>query len=98
MTKQRNKKIFKIIRSNSLVNRWFFGWLCPPKPAFLKWTTTPSIRAMTFTKQVFQDIVLPMTVLEDSIETAEGLFDTYPILIYPCRIYDHGRKKMGQLR
>lgn len=53
---------------------------------------------MTFTKQVFQDIVLPMTVLEDSIETSERLFDTYPILIYPCRIYDHGRKKMGQLR
>ncbi len=53
---------------------------------------------MTFTKQVFQDIVLPMTALEDSIKTSERLFDTYPILIYPCRIYDHGRKKMGQLR
>lgn len=88
----------KIRQSYFIFIRWFFGWLCPPKPAFLKLTTTPAIRAMTFTKQVFQDIVLPMTALEDSIETAEQLFDTYPILIYPCRIYDHGHKKMGQLR
>ena len=28
--------------------------------------------------------------LEDQIDTSERLFDTYPILIYPCRIYDHG--------
>ncbi len=56
------------------------GWMLPPKPAFMKFTTTPVgeglyseeltipqsghfsllVRAMTFTKQVFQDIVLPM--------------------------------------
>ena len=36
------------------------GWMLPPKPAFMKFTTTPVIRAMTFTKQVFQDIVLPI--------------------------------------
>ena len=34
--------------------------MLPPKPAFMKFTTTPVIRAMTFTKQVFQDIVLPI--------------------------------------
>ena len=32
--------------------RFVFGWLLPPKVAFLKFTTTPGIRAMTFTKQV----------------------------------------------
>ena len=30
------------------------GWMLPPKPAFMKLTTTPTVRAMTFTKQVFQ--------------------------------------------
>ena len=39
---------------------YLLGWMLPPKPAFMKFTTTPVIRAMTFTKQVFQDIVLPM--------------------------------------
>ena len=53
------------------------------------------MRALTFTKQVFQDIVLPMNKLEEQIEVSERLFDTYPILIYPCKIYDHQR---GQLR
>lgn len=32
-----------------------------------------------------------MTVMEDSINKAEELFDTYPVLIYPCKIYDHGK-------
>ncbi|XP_042237263.1 delta(24)-sterol reductase-like isoform X3 [Homarus americanus] len=47
--------------------------------------------------KVFQDIVLPMTQLEDQIDKNEELFDIYPILIYPCRIYDHGPHR-GQLR
>lgn len=97
-----NRAIFWVLESmipfgNHPIFRWFLGWLCPPKPAFLKFTTTPGIRAMTFVKQVFQDIVLPMTVMEDSINKAEELFDTYPVLIYPCKIYDHG-KNCGQLR
>lgn len=97
-----NRAIFWVVEDmipfgNNALFRFFFGWLLPPKPAFLKFTTTPGIRAMTFTKQVFQDIVLPMNQLEDQINISEKLFDTYPVLIYPCRIYDHG-DNMGQLR
>ena len=90
------------------------GWMLPPKPAFMKLTTTPAVRAMTFTKQVFQDIVLPINKLEDQINKVSStsmqlkstrirslqsheLFDTYPVLVYPCRIYDHG-PHTGQLR
>eukprot|EP00095_Tigriopus_kingsejongensis_P003457 snap_masked-scaffold13_size735724-processed-gene-2.2 protein:Tk03457 transcript:snap_masked-scaffold13_size735724-processed-gene-2.2-mRNA-1 annotation:"hypothetical protein" len=79
---------------------WFLfclGWMLPPKPAFMKFTTTPAVRAMTFTKQVFQDIVLPMNQLEEQINVSERLFDTYPVLIYPCKIFDHGAHR-GQLR
>ena len=95
---------------------FLLGWMLPPKPAFMKLTTTPVVRAMTFTKQVFQDIVLPINKsvflltfltncpteltfsrLEDQINVSERLFDTYPILVYPCRIYDHGEHR-GQLR
>ena len=71
--------------------------MLPPKPAFLKFTTTPGVRAMTFTKQVFQDIVLPINQLERQIDVSEELFDAYPILVYPCRIYDRGQHT-GQLR
>ncbi|XP_065335539.1 delta(24)-sterol reductase-like isoform X2 [Cloeon dipterum] len=97
-----NRAIFWVVEDmipfgNNPIFRFFFGWLLPPKPAFLKFTTTPGIRAMTFTKQVFQDIVLPMTELEKQIEINEKLFDAYPILVYPCRVYDHGPNS-GQLR
>ncbi|CAL8078831.1 unnamed protein product [Orchesella dallaii] len=97
-----NRSIFWVVEDmipfgNEPWFRYLFGWLLPPKPAFLKFTTTPGIRAMTFTKQVFQDIVLPINQLEDQINISEKLFDTYPILVYPCRVYDHG-DHMGQLR
>lgn len=32
--------------------------------------------------QVFQDIVLPINVLEKQIDVAEEIFDAYPILVY----------------
>ncbi|KAK4299706.1 hypothetical protein Pmani_028040 [Petrolisthes manimaculis] len=97
-----NRSIFWVVETmipfgNHPLFRWLLGWLLPPKIAFLKYTTTPGVRAMTFTKQVFQDIVLPMNRLEDQINKSEELFDLYPILVYPCRIYDHGQHR-GQLR
>ena len=36
-----------------------------------------------------------MSTLERSIDLAEELFDTYPILVYPCRMYNRSH---GQLR
>lgn len=52
-----NRAIFWVLESmipfgNRPLFRLFFGWLCPPKPAFLKFTTTSAIRKMTFAKQV----------------------------------------------
>ena len=60
-----DKAIFWVLESmipfgNHPLFLWFLGWMLPPKPAFMKFTTTPVVRAMTFTKQVFQDIVLPI--------------------------------------
>ena len=97
-----DKAIFWVLESmipfgNHPLFLFFLGWMLPPKPAFMKLTTTATVRAMTFTKQVFQDIVLPINKLEEQINKSHELFDTYPILVYPCRIYDHG-KHVGQLR
>ena len=38
-----------------------------------------------------------MNILEKQIDVSEEIFNTYPILVYPCRIYDHG-PHAGQLR
>ena len=97
-----DKAIFWVLESmipfgNHPLFLLLLGWMLPPKPAFMKLTTTPLVRALTFTKQVFQDIVLPINKLEEQIDVSENLFNTYPILIYPCRVYDHGSMS-GQLR
>lgn len=97
-----NRAIFWVVEDmlsfgNNPLFRLLFGWLLPPKPAFLKFTTTPGVRAYTFTKQVFQDIVLPIKELEKQIEVATELFDKYPLLVYPCKIIDHGPMS-GQLK
>lgn len=96
-----NRAIFWVVEDmlsfgNDTLFRYLFGWLLPPKPAFLKFTTTPGVRAYTFTKQVFQDIVLPIKELEKQIETASQLFEKFPLLVYPCKIIDHGSSS-GQL-
>ncbi|KAJ2948761.1 hypothetical protein O0L34_g8021 [Tuta absoluta] len=90
-----NRAIFWVVEDmlsygNNPIFRFLFGWLLPPKPAFLKFTTTPGVRAYTFTKQVFQDIVLPINELEKQIDVATELFDKYPLLVYPCKVIDHG--------
>ncbi|XP_024941481.1 angiotensin-converting enzyme isoform X2 [Cephus cinctus] len=96
-----NRSIFWVVQDMLPAgNKWWFryplGWLLPPKPAFLKWTTTPGVREYTFTKQVFQDIVLPISELERQVDTAVDLFQTFPLLVYPCRVYARG-KGSGQV-
>ena len=81
---------------NSFLFRYLLGWMMPPKPSFLKFTTTPAVRKMNFTHLCFQDITFPMSALEESLSTTDRLFDMYPLLLYPCRLYDHGRGAQGQ--
>ena len=52
-----DKAIFWVLESmipfgNHPLFLMLLGWMLPPKPAFMKLTTTPTVRAMTFTKQV----------------------------------------------
>lgn len=97
-----NRSIFWVVESmihfgNNLIFRLLFGWLLPPKPAFLKYSTTPGIRKYTVTKQVFQDIVFPLRTLQDQICKSEELFNIYPLLVYPCKVYNKGPHS-GQLK
>uniref|UniRef100_A0A1I7X9W9 Delta(24)-sterol reductase n=1 Tax=Heterorhabditis bacteriophora TaxID=37862 RepID=A0A1I7X9W9_HETBA len=48
--------------------------------------------------KVFQDIVMPLSTLKEQVNTSERLFNIYPLLVYPCRVYDHQRGHQGQLR
>uniref|UniRef100_A0A1B6C9D4 Delta(24)-sterol reductase n=1 Tax=Clastoptera arizonana TaxID=38151 RepID=A0A1B6C9D4_9HEMI len=96
-----NRSIFWVVESmipfgNNCLFRFLFGWLLPPKVAFLKFSTTSGIRNLSFTRQVFQDIVLPISKLEEQINICDQLFNLYPLLIYPCKIFDWGQNN-GQI-
>lgn len=97
-----NRSIFWVVEhmipgGNHPVFRALLGWMMPPKIAFLKFSTTPAVRKMTYTMQVFQDITLPMSAMAAAVDKTDELFDMYPILLYPCRVYDRGPGS-GQLR
>ena len=55
------------------------------------------------TARVYQDIILPLSSLEAALARAADLFEIWPILVYPCRIYadadtDDHRNINGQFR
>lgn len=96
-----NRSIFWVVahmipRGNHPLFRLLLGWMMPPRIAFLKFSTTPAVRKMTFTMQVFQDIVLPMSAMSRAVDEVAERFEMFPILLYPSRVYDHGEAG-GQL-
>jgi len=100
-----NRGIFWTLRDqlpekygNNVVFRYVLGWLNPPQVTFLKMPATPQIKKEMMVQRVYQDIVLPLHTLETAIELAGDLFEIWPILVYPSRIYDHGKDMQGQFR
>ena len=97
-----NRAIFWTLRDqlpehigNHWFFRWFLGWLCPPKVTILKLPATESIREEMMCRRVYQDVVLPVSEMEDSIDKSAELFDIWPLLIYPSRVYNHGEGRHG---
>lgn len=96
------KAIFWEIRellpfANHPVYRYLLGWLGAPKVGLLKKTMTEEVRQRLVYKHVAQDMMFPLRELEAAVELCHGLFDTYPLLVFPIRMYDHG-KNQGLLR
>lgn len=89
------KAIFWEIRellpfANHFAYRYLLGWLGAPKVSVLKKTMTEEVRQKLVYKHVVQDMMFPLDDLEESVELCHGLFDTYPLLVFPIRMYDHG--------
>lgn len=87
-------QIPEYIGHNPLI-RLTMGWMFPPLVTFLKLPATPKIKHEMMNHRVYQDIVLPIRTLEVAIKKADQLFGIWPILVYPSRIYDHGKGKHG---
>ncbi len=82
---------------NHPVYRYLLGWLGAPKVSFLKFTMNKGVRRKLIYKHVVQDIIIPISVMSEAIDLFHDLFEIYPLLVFPIRIYDNGEHQ-GMLR
>ncbi|KAI9219739.1 hypothetical protein BC828DRAFT_406427 [Blastocladiella britannica] len=85
------RSIFWTIRDivpfgNQAWYRWLFAWAGPPKIALLKLTTTGKLHHLWVTKQVVQDLLVPITTLDASLDFFQRELDTYPLWLCPMRM------------
>lgn len=78
--------------------KYVFGWMGPPKIAYLKLSSAPAIREASVFKHVVQDIVVPLRHLKDAIQVYDDAFEVYPLLFYPVRIYKQPDGLQGAVR
>lgn len=72
---------------------WFripFGWLLPPFLPLLKMSRPLEERERSMKHQVYQDIGFPHEKLKEVLLHLDDEFEIYPLLLYPCRVFDQG--------
>lgn len=70
--------------------RWLFGYLIPPKVTFLKALRPAAAREEVAREQVYQDLAFPIEHLPAMVETVDRELGIFPLLVYPCRVFDRG--------
>ena len=73
---------------NSAWFRYLFGWSLPPKMSLLKSSHNAETREASIRKQVYQDVALPAEKLEEAVRLVDETFGIFPLLCYPCKLYD----------
>lgn len=80
---------------NHPIFRWLFGWAVPPKVSFLKVTQTQKIKDLYETSHVIQDMLVPFSKMDESLDVFEKEYGIYPLWICPYRAYDYSDKAKG---
>jgi delta24-sterol reductase len=80
---------------NHPVFRWLLGWAVPPKVSFLKLTQTEAIKELYETQHVIQDMLVPISKMEEALTVFEEHYGIYPLWLCPYRAYDYTDKKAG---
>lgn len=70
--------------------RYMFGWLTPPSMALLKSSRRPQDREDNIRVEVWQDAGFPVDSFMETVEKSHQLFEIYPLLCYPCKVFDNG--------
>ncbi len=81
----------KIIpHANHPLYRAFLGWMLPPNMSLLKGSRPQEERNRAILKQVYQDIGFPSEHLQKLLVHLDSEFEIYPLLVYPCKVFDYG--------
>lgn len=70
--------------------RTFFAWLGAPKISLMKLTYTKELRRQAMFNRVTQDIIVPMSDMNDSLNFCHPRFEIYPIWVCPVKLFHHG--------
>jgi delta24-sterol reductase len=71
---------------NNVFFRFLFGWVCPPKISFLKFTTTKKLDKLNKEYHVIEDYLVPIDKLEEITNIQNEDIGVYPIWLCPCKI------------
>jgi len=63
--------------------RWLVGWAVPPRISFLKATQTRAIKRLYERTHMLQDLLVPLTVLEQAQKVLDREVNLYPIWLCP---------------
>jgi len=74
---------------NNPVFRYLLGWAVPPSVAFLKLTQTPAIRRLYETQHVIQDMLVPISKMQQSLNVFHEQYEVYPLWLCAYRAYDY---------
>uniref|UniRef100_A0A2C9JYD9 Delta(24)-sterol reductase n=1 Tax=Biomphalaria glabrata TaxID=6526 RepID=A0A2C9JYD9_BIOGL len=72
---------------NNVVFRYLFGWMVPPKISLLKLTQGETVKEMYEKYQVFQDMLVPVSTLADSLDFFHQELNLYPLWLCPFKLF-----------
>mmetsp|Transcript_8262 Transcript_8262/g.17965 ORF Transcript_8262/g.17965 Transcript_8262/m.17965 type:complete len:196 (-) Transcript_8262:88-675(-) len=70
----------------SALFRWGYGWMLPPSVSFLKLTTPKGLEKFYDEKHVIQDMLVPMSKIDESLKVFREHFDMYPLWVCPMYV------------
>lgn len=71
---------------NHVVFRYLLGWMMPPKPSLLKRTQTEALRKLYELHHMVQDMLVPMSKLDECLDVFEQEAGIYPLWLCPFKI------------
>eukprot|EP00163_Fabomonas_tropica_P023015 TRINITY_DN40281_c0_g1_i1.p1 TRINITY_DN40281_c0_g1~~TRINITY_DN40281_c0_g1_i1.p1 ORF type:complete len:526 (+),score=76.70 TRINITY_DN40281_c0_g1_i1:286-1863(+) len=75
--------------------RLCLGWLMPVPVKLLKLTTPTSVGKVYEQKFVFQDMLMPLEKLPETLKCFDRLFNIYPLWLCPYRLHRRSKTRKG---